>query len=96
MRISLVPDVLRCQKEAMKKDLIKSERLGKMISILEPNDKGIMCFQGRIWVPYFGDIRSMILNESHKSRYSIHPGTNKMYRDLKPFYWWPGLKRDIA
>ncbi|KAI3716371.1 hypothetical protein L6452_23661 [Arctium lappa] len=41
-------------------------------------------------------MRQKVLEEAHRSRYSVHPGTNKMYRDLKQSYWWPGLKKDIA
>nr|GEZ54767.1 hypothetical protein [Tanacetum cinerariifolium] len=40
--------------------------------------------------------RDMIMHESHKSKYSIHPGSDKMYQDLKKLYWWPNMKADIA
>nr|GEZ27111.1 putative reverse transcriptase domain-containing protein [Tanacetum cinerariifolium] len=40
--------------------------------------------------------RDMVMHESHKSKYSIHPGSDKMYQDLKKFYWWPNMKADIA
>nr|GEU92099.1 putative reverse transcriptase domain-containing protein [Tanacetum cinerariifolium] len=43
-----------------------------------------------------GDVRRVILNEAHKSRYSVHPGANKMYHDLRDMYWWTRMKRDIA
>nr|GEY37809.1 putative reverse transcriptase domain-containing protein [Tanacetum cinerariifolium] len=43
-----------------------------------------------------GDVRMVILNKAHKSRYFVHPGTDKMYHDLRDMYWWPGMKRDIA
>ncbi|KAD4585763.1 hypothetical protein E3N88_23364 [Mikania micrantha] len=36
------------------------------------------------------------MDEAHKSRYSIHPGSDKMYHDLKTLYWWPHMKADIA
>ncbi|GJY65043.1 putative reverse transcriptase domain-containing protein [Tanacetum coccineum] len=36
------------------------------------------------------------MHESHKSKYSIHPGSDKMYQDLKLLYWWPNMKADIA
>nr|GEV88427.1 putative reverse transcriptase domain-containing protein [Tanacetum cinerariifolium] len=40
-------------------------------------------------------LRNLVMHESHKSKYSIHPGSNKMYQDLKPLYWWPNMKVDI-
>lgn len=57
---------------------------------------GLLCFGDRIWVPLHGGIWELIMHESHKSRYSIHPGSDKMYQDLKKFYWWPNMKADIA
>ncbi|GJU31493.1 reverse transcriptase domain-containing protein [Tanacetum coccineum] len=47
-------------------------------------------------IPYFGDLRTLIMHESHKSKYSIHPGSDKMYPDLKRLYWWPNMKAEIA
>jgi hypothetical protein len=49
-----------------------------------------------IWVPRLGVLRNLVLDEAHKSRYSIHPGSDEMYKDLKEFYWWPHIKGDIA
>ncbi|GKC02622.1 putative reverse transcriptase domain-containing protein [Tanacetum coccineum] len=43
-----------------------------------------------------GDLRSVIMHESHKSKYSIHPSSEKMYQDVKKLYWWPNMKADIA
>nr|GEV89620.1 hypothetical protein [Tanacetum cinerariifolium] len=42
------------------------------------------------------DVRTLIIDEAHKSKYSIHPGANMMYYDLRYRYWWPGMKMDIA
>ncbi|GJZ44529.1 putative reverse transcriptase domain-containing protein [Tanacetum coccineum] len=39
---------------------------------------------------------TVIMHESHKSKYSIHPGSDKMYQDMKKLYWWPNMKADIA
>nr|GEX75221.1 hypothetical protein [Tanacetum cinerariifolium] len=44
----------------------------------------------------FGGLRDLVMHESHKSKYSIHRGSDKMYQDLKPLYWWPNMKADIA
>ncbi|GJZ36915.1 putative reverse transcriptase domain-containing protein [Tanacetum coccineum] len=48
------------------------------------------------WLPLFGNLRDLIMYESHKSKYSIHPGSDKMYQDLKKLYWWPNMKAIIA
>ncbi|GJZ54370.1 reverse transcriptase domain-containing protein [Tanacetum coccineum] len=50
----------------------------------------------RSWFPCFGDLRTLIMHESHKSKYSVHPGSDKMYQDMKKLYWWPNMKADIA
>nr|GEX21874.1 hypothetical protein [Tanacetum cinerariifolium] len=52
--------------------------------------------KGRLWLPLFGGIRDVVMHESHKSKYSIHPGSDKMYQDLKKFYWLPNIKADIT
>nr|GEZ81746.1 putative reverse transcriptase domain-containing protein [Tanacetum cinerariifolium] len=51
---------------------------------------------GMSWIPCYGNLRTMIMHESHKSKYSIHPGSDKMYQDMKKLYWWPNMKADIA
>ncbi|GJV56628.1 putative reverse transcriptase domain-containing protein [Tanacetum coccineum] len=48
------------------------------------------------WLPCFGDLRTLIMHESHKSKYSIHLGSDKMYQDMKNLFWWPNMKADIA
>nr|GEU64422.1 putative reverse transcriptase domain-containing protein [Tanacetum cinerariifolium] len=53
-------------------------------------------FMDRIWVLLVGGVSRVILNEAHKSRYSVRHGVDKMYHDLRDMYWWPGMKRDIA
>ncbi|GKC00433.1 putative reverse transcriptase domain-containing protein [Tanacetum coccineum] len=55
----------------------------------EQQDDGEIYFFDRIWIPSVGDVRKLIMDEAHTSRYSIHPGANKMYYDLRDLYWWP-------
>ncbi|GJS59508.1 hypothetical protein Tco_0654292 [Tanacetum coccineum] len=62
---------------------------------LECSDR-TLCLKNRSWIPYFGDLRALIMHESHKSKYLIHPGSDKMYQDLKKLYWWPNMKAEIA
>ncbi|GJU84003.1 putative reverse transcriptase domain-containing protein [Tanacetum coccineum] len=88
--------ILNAQVEARKEENYRTEDLCGMIKNLEPLADGTLCFKNRSWIPYFGDLRSLIMNESHKSKYSIHPGSDKMYQDLKKLYWWPNMKAEIA
>ena len=67
-----------------------------MAELLEPKSDGTLYFMNRIWVPLYGRLRELVLAEAHKSRYSVHPGTDKMFHDLKEFYWWPNMKREVA
>jgi hypothetical protein len=60
------------------------------------NDQGTIWFKNRICVPDVGNLRKTILREAHDSTYSIHPGSTKMYQDLKQGYWWYGMKRDVV
>ncbi|GJV13213.1 putative reverse transcriptase domain-containing protein [Tanacetum coccineum] len=62
----------------------------------EQRDDGESYFFERIWIPLVGGVRKLIMDEAHTSRYSVHPGADKMYYDLRDLYWWPGMKRDIA
>ena len=57
---------------------------------------GILTYQDRLCVPDVDDLRTRIIAEAHGSRYSVHPGSTKMYHDLKQIYWWDGMKKDIA
>ncbi|GJU81457.1 putative reverse transcriptase domain-containing protein [Tanacetum coccineum] len=50
----------------------------------------------KIWVPLRRNVRTLIMDESRKSRYSVHPGGDKMYYDLKDMYWWLRMRKDIA
>jgi hypothetical protein len=57
---------------------------------------GVVLFEGRLFLPNDQELRRLILDEAHKSSFSIHPGATKMYQDLRKEYWWPGMKTDIA
>ena len=62
----------------------------------QPDDKGILRVSARIWIPNVSELKNEVMREAHSSRYSIHPGSTKMYQDLKRNFWWPDMKRDIA
>ena len=60
------------------------------------SDSGMLRYQGRVCVPDDAALKREILDESHTTPYSLHPGTTKMYQDVKSLYWWPGLKKDVV
>ncbi|GJZ24584.1 putative reverse transcriptase domain-containing protein [Tanacetum coccineum] len=75
----------------------ESARLQKGLDeMIEQRSDGTLYYLDRIWVPLKGDVRTLIMDEAHKSKYSVHPGADKMYYDLRDRYWWPGMKKDIA
>jgi hypothetical protein len=96
----LEPTLEREIKEAHKND----EKINEIRQlILEGRDKdfrevaeGVVWFKDRLCVPNVQSIRELILKEAHESAYSIHPGSEKMYQDLKRKFWWYGMKREIA
>ncbi|GJS54135.1 putative reverse transcriptase domain-containing protein [Tanacetum coccineum] len=93
----LPKQILKAQKEALKKKNVKAENLGRLIKqIFELRPDETRCFGNRVWLPRFGGLRDLIMHESHKSKYSIHPGSDKMYQVLKLLYRWLNMKADIA
>ncbi|GJT13499.1 retrovirus-related pol polyprotein from transposon TNT 1-94 [Tanacetum coccineum] len=88
--------ILDAQVEARKEENYGTEDLCGMIKKLEQRTDGTLCLNGRSWIPCRGNLRELIMNESHKSKYLIHPGSDKMYQDLKKLYWWPNMKAEIA
>ncbi|GKF16601.1 putative reverse transcriptase domain-containing protein [Tanacetum coccineum] len=91
-----------CEFEALKPENLENEDVCGMIrkdipkEKLKPRADGVLCLNGRSWLPCYGDLRSVIMHESHKSKYYIHPGSDKMCQDMKKLYWWPNMKADIA
>nr|GEU48248.1 putative reverse transcriptase domain-containing protein [Tanacetum cinerariifolium] len=94
-KANVVADVLT-QTEAIKEENIKAENFRGMDNTFEIRPDGTRCIKNQSWLPLFGNLRDLIMHESHKSKYSIHPGSDKMYRDLKKLYWWPSMKPNIA
>ena len=60
------------------------------------DDQGTLWYKNRICVPDVKDLQKLILSEAHDTAYSIHPGSTKMYYDLKERFWWYGMKRSVA
>ncbi|GKB55440.1 putative reverse transcriptase domain-containing protein [Tanacetum coccineum] len=94
----MLPLMLRAiaQTETLKEENIKAENLRGMDKAFEVRPDGTRCIKNRSWLPLFGNMRDLIMHESYKSKYSIHPGSDKIYQDLKKLYWWPNIKAIIA
>ncbi|GJR53709.1 putative reverse transcriptase domain, ribonuclease H-like domain, aspartic peptidase domain protein [Tanacetum coccineum] len=89
------PNVVTVQTEALKEENIKAENLRGMDKAFEIRPDGTR-IKNRSWLPLFGNLRDLIMHESHKLKYSIHPSSDKMYQDLKKLYGWPNIKAIIA
>ena len=63
---------------------------------LNVDEDGTIRYGKRLWVPDEDGLRKEILREAYSSAYLVHPGSTKMYQDLKQHFWWTGLKRDVA
>nr|GFB94780.1 putative reverse transcriptase domain-containing protein [Tanacetum cinerariifolium] len=88
--------ILEAQSEASKNTSTSTEMLKRLEKQLERKEDGGLYLAERIWVLVYGNLRTLIMNEAHATRYSIHPRADKMYYDLRGLYWWPGIKKDIA
>ncbi|KAL2240784.1 UNVERIFIED_CONTAM: Transposon Tf2-12 polyprotein [Sesamum indicum] len=87
-------------KEAQTRDafllrMLEKIRLGKKTNFSIRGD-GVIVNGGRVCVPDTDGLREAILQEAHNSPYAMHPGTTKMYRNLRPYYWWQTMKKDVA
>ncbi|GJY01365.1 putative reverse transcriptase domain-containing protein [Tanacetum coccineum] len=93
----LPKQIREAQEEPMKRKNVKAENLGRLIKpIFKCRLDGTHYFGNRVWLPRFDGLKELVMYESHKSKYSIHPGSDKMYQDLKLLYWWLNMKADIA
>nr|GEU70085.1 putative reverse transcriptase domain-containing protein [Tanacetum cinerariifolium] len=88
--------ILEAQSEASKGVNVPAKILKGLYQQFEIKEDGGLYLAERIWVPVYGNLRTLIMNKAHATRYSIHPGSNKMYYDLRGLYRWPRMKKDIA
>ncbi|GKD22448.1 putative reverse transcriptase domain-containing protein [Tanacetum coccineum] len=96
METSLISRVLDAQREALKEENLKEEALSGANQKLETGADGIKYLNRRAWILKVDDLRKVMMDEAHRSRYSIHPRADKMYMDVKEYYWWPGMKKGIT
>ncbi|GKE07989.1 putative reverse transcriptase domain-containing protein, partial [Tanacetum coccineum] len=94
--LNLPKQILSAQSEARKEENFINEDLHGMINKLDTRADGTLCLNNQSWISCFGDLRSLIMREFYKSKYSIHSGSDKMYQDLKKLYWWRNMKAEIT
>nr|GEZ69817.1 putative reverse transcriptase domain-containing protein [Tanacetum cinerariifolium] len=85
--------ILAAQEEASD-ELAEIQR--GMDELMERRSDRALYYLDQRWFPLKGNVRTLIMVEAHKSKYSVHPGADKMYYDLRDRYWWSGMKNDIA
>ncbi|GKE00737.1 putative reverse transcriptase domain-containing protein, partial [Tanacetum coccineum] len=88
--------ILEAHSEASKDVNTPPEMLRGLDKQFERNEDGELYLVERIWVPAYGNLRTLIMNKAHATKYSVHPRADKMYYDLQDLYWWPRIKKDIA
>ncbi|GJY85253.1 putative reverse transcriptase domain-containing protein [Tanacetum coccineum] len=93
-KANVVADALsRKEREAVDESAGLQKGLDEMI---EQRSDETLYYLDLIWVPLKGDVRTLIMDEAHNSKYSVYPGADKMYYDLRDRYWWHCMKKDIA
>ncbi|GKB56335.1 hypothetical protein Tco_0912521, partial [Tanacetum coccineum] len=93
LQSSIKDMILAAQKEASNEFIGLHKGLDEMIEL---RNDGALYYLDRILVFLKGEVRTLIMDEAHKSKYSVHPRADKMYYDLRDRYWWPGMKKDIT
>nr|GEV92345.1 reverse transcriptase domain-containing protein [Tanacetum cinerariifolium] len=93
---SIKARILEARSEASKDVNTSTEMLKGLDKQLERKEDGGLYLAERIWIPVYGNLRTLIMNKAHATRYSIHLGSEKMYYDLRGLYWWSRMKKDIA
>ncbi|GKA50413.1 putative reverse transcriptase domain-containing protein [Tanacetum coccineum] len=93
LQSSIKDRILAAQKETSDESAGLQKGLDEMVEL---RNDGALYYLDRIWVPLKGDMRTLIMDEAHKSKYSVHPEADKMYYDVIDKYWWSGMKKDIV
>ena len=99
-QLRVMPDLKQMMIDAQKKDV----KLQQMVQLVRNEHKtdysikgdGGFYYKSRLCVPNVQEMKKKLMYESHNTVFPMHPGGNKMYQDLKQYYWWRGMKRDIA
>ena len=99
-RLNVIPDLRQMIVNSQKND-VKLQELAQLINTRDKTDfaidgSGGLLYKNRFCVPNDMELKKKILYESHNTVFTMHPGSNKMYQDMKQSYWWQGMKKDIS
>ena len=93
---NLLNRVLEAQKNDEKiAAIVNQNRMGKENEFTTKED-GFLYYQDRVCVPNDDELKKSILEEAHSASFAMHPGSTKMYKDLKTSYWWSRMKIDVS
>lgn len=98
MALTVKPTLLERIKETQREDSLCKKHIegnGQRYPELHQTEDGTLKYKNRWYVPSNSNLRGDILVEAHSSAFAMHPGSTKMYQDLKEHYWWPGMKGDV-
>ncbi|WVZ77361.1 hypothetical protein U9M48_025239 [Paspalum notatum var. saurae] len=88
--------IIAAQKQDKGTSHIRDEINDKKKACFKLDEEGVLWFKNRLVVPKDMELRKKILDEAHTSMFTLHPGSNKIYQDLKQKFWWTRMKREIA
>ena len=91
----MLNQVLKAQKKDEKIDAIISQIRNGKETEFTVNENGVLYYKDRVCVPDDYDLRKSIIEEAHNGSFVIHPGSTKMYQDLKMSFWWSEMKRGV-
>ena len=99
-RLNVIPDLKQMIVNAQKNDA-KLQEMTQLVCIGDKTDFSIdgcggLLYKNRLCVPNDMELKNKILYESHNTVFTMHPGSNKMYQDMKQYYWWRGMKKHIS
>ena len=95
IRSEFLPKVIEAQKRNTQYQKFV-DRAREEGSVFRVDDGGCIRMKDRLWVPNDPELRKEILDKAHLSKYTVHPGGTKMFKDLQRRYWWNGMKREVA
>nr|GEW41195.1 hypothetical protein [Tanacetum cinerariifolium] len=94
VKVDLIDQIIVAQNKALEEVNVRKEIILGKVKLLQQSEDGLHRLNDRIWIPK--ELQNVVMAEAHKSMYTMHPDSDKMYKGLRNYYWWPGMKRTIT